>query len=246
MTAAIASPTAEAIAGEILASIPSFNDDLALRTYAHLSHTPEDRARMERDGFHAHILNVVTNALALAGTPDQFEELQKAVTWYASAYLTRLNDVLSARSRTASSFITGGANFPVKRNQKALQVEANRERALELFVKSGQHEIRRRIEALETPEQKSAALVQRVCRTIDQELVSIAAIERGEMPGFEKKHFVAVITRLTRQLYRKGFLAETNAVLDHIAARQNTIEIEGLSPRHSIWKLRTDLEGAEG
>jgi hypothetical protein len=245
MSAVLASPTAEAIAGKILASIPPFDDELALRTYQHLSHTPEERAKLERWYFERHILAVVTNALAIAGTPEQLEELQSAVSWYASAYLTRLNDVLSARSRTASSFITGGANFPVKRNQKALQVEANRERALELFVKSGRHEIRRRIKALETPEQKSAAIVQRVCRTIDQELVSIAAIERGEMPGFEKKHFVAVITRLTRQLYRKGFLAETNAVLDHIAARQNALEIEGLSPRHSIWKLRTDLEGAK-
>jgi hypothetical protein len=245
MTAVLASPTAEAIAGEILASIPPFDDELALRTYQHLSHTPEERAKLERWYFERHILTVVTNALAIAGTLAQLEELQKAVTWYASAYLTRLNDVLSARSKTASAFITGGANFPVKRNQKALQVEANRERALELFVKSGQHEIRRRIETLETPEQKSAAIVQRVCKTIDQELASIAAIERGEMPGFEKKHFVAVITRLTRQLYRKGFLAETNVVLDHIAARQNALEIEGLSPRHSIWKLRTDPEGAE-
>jgi hypothetical protein len=235
----------EAIAGEILASIPPFDDELALWAYQHLTHTPEDRARLERSGFYDHVREAVEISMKYAETPAQVEELKRATVHYVLGYQRKLYAVLNARSRTASAFITGGAGFPSKRNQKALEVEAKREAELRKYVKTGMQRIRDLIEALETPEQKSAAIVQRVCKTIDQELASIAAIERGEMPGFDKKHFVAVITRLTRQLYRKGFLAETNAVLDHIAARQNALEIEGLSPRHSIWKLRTDLEGAK-
>jgi hypothetical protein len=236
--------TAEELTTEILAAIPPFDDALALRTYAHLSHTPEERAKLERWYFEQHILAVVTNALAIAETDIQIEEARKAVAWYAATYLDHLNDVLNARSRTASPFITGGANFPTRRNQKALQAEANRERALQKFVKTGQARIRKGIEALQTTDQKSAAIVKRMCAQIDQELVRIAKIERGEMPGFEKKHFVAVITRLTRQLYRKGFLAETNAVLDHIDRRVNELGTTGAFPaKHSIWKLYTEPEG---
>lgn len=230
---------AATITQEVLASIPAFDDALALRTYAHLTHTPEQRARSEREAFEAHILNVVTNALAIAESPAQQDELRKAVTWYASAYLTRLNDVLHARSKTASSFITGGANFPVKRNQKALQTESNRESMLQMFVKSGQIDIARRIAALETPEQKSAAIVKRMCKAVDKDLAIIAAIERGEQPGFESKAFVSSITRTVRGIYRNAFDTEGDAVLDHIERRRQELGIQALA-KSSIWKLRAE------
>jgi hypothetical protein len=244
MSIATASPTAKQIATEILASIPPFDDALALRTYAHLSHTPEDRARRERESFEAHILNVVELTLPYVGTPAQFEELSRAVTDYATGYQARLYEVLGARSRTASSFITGGANFPVKRNQKALAVEGKREAELERWLTNGLVRIRERIDAIATPEQKSGAIVKRMCAAIDQELLTIAAIERGEKPGFEAKHFAAVITRIVRGLWKQGFRAECNAVLNHTAKRMVELGItQSLTTKHAIWKHHTDLEG---
>jgi hypothetical protein len=237
------SPTAEAITAEILASIPPFNDELALRTYSHLSHTPEERARWERDGFHAHILAVTVTALTYAESATQLEELHRAVSDYATGYLTRLNDVLSARSRTASSFITGGANFPTKRNQKALAVEAKREEDLKAFAKRGQNRIRQRLSDLQTPEQKAAAIVKRLTTAIERDLVTIAKIERGEMPGFDAASFKASIVRIVRGLHKQGFLSETNAVLDFIDRRVNELDIAAFTAKHGIWKLYTKVEG---
>lgn len=234
-------PNAERITAEILAGLPPFDDALALRTYQHLSHTPEDRARQERDAFEAHILDTVRMALVKAETDEQLAELQRAVSVYAISYRSRLYDVLTARSKTASAFITGGANFPTRRNQKALGVETRREDALRKYVKLGRSRVVDRIAALETPAQKSAAIVRRMCAEIDKDLATIATIERGDSPGFDVKAFVSSITRIVRGLHRKGFQAEANAVLDHIAARREELGIAALA-KSSIWKLRTDLE----
>lgn len=236
---ATSSPTAGAIAGEILVSIPAFDDALALRTYAHLSHTPDIRARQERDGYEAHILAVVTNSLEHVGTRAQLEELHAAVTEYAIGYQSRLYQVLGARSRTASAFITGGANFPSRRNQKALATESKREEELRKYVRIGTQRVVDRIKALDTPALKSAVIVARMCKGLDGDLAMIAAIERGEMPGYEVKSFTASITRIVGGLHRKGFLSETNAVLDHIERRREELCINALA-KSAIWGWRTD------
>lgn len=231
---------AEQITDRILGQIPAFDDALALRTYAHLSHTPEDRARRERDGFRAHVTDVATIALKTAETPEQLAELDRAVSEYATGYLARLNAVLAARSRTASSFITGGANFPTKRNNKALAIESNREQELIKYQRVGMQRVRDRIAALETPEQKSGVIIRRICAAVDKELATIHAIENGIMPGFETKAFVSSIARIVRGLYRQGFRVETNAVLNHIDQRKAELGITNPSDRNGIWNLRTE------
>jgi hypothetical protein len=232
---------AKQITTTILASIPEFDYALALRTYAHLSHTPEERAHRERFNFEHRIESLVSEALKRAETPTQQDELCKAVAKYATEYQTRLYAVLNARSRTASAFITGGANFPTKRNEKALAVESKRERELESWSRSAWANVLSRLDALQTSEQKSAAIVKRMCAAVDQELVTIAAIERGEKPGFETKHFTSVVTRIVRGLWRQGFRAECNAVLDYTAKRMVEQGItQSLTTKHAIWKLYTE------
>jgi hypothetical protein len=235
--------SAETITYNVLAAIPPFDIDLAIRAFGRLSHTPEQRAAYERELFQQHIGDVVAEALKRAETDAQIAIVEPEVTTYAAGYLTRLNAVLNARANTASAFITGGAGFNVRRNDKALGTEDRRAMELREYATKGQQRIYAAIKALETPEQKVAAMAAEAVRLIDRDLVTIAAIECGDMPGFSAKSFVSSTNRLVRSMHRNGFYAATNAVLDHIDRRVNELNITGsFTAKHPIWKLYTEVQ----
>jgi len=100
----------------IMSEIP---EDLARRAHAWTSHVPEERARQEREGYARMLINDFENLSALATSDLKREDLAREFDRYKAGYRRRFMAHLAARSRCASTMITGGSGFNVRRNEKA-------------------------------------------------------------------------------------------------------------------------------
>lgn len=98
----------------------------ARQAYEHISFSPESRARQEQQSFAADVQEVWESNLPHATTAEQVAWLREQTQAYKADLLTYTYAVLAAKSRTASSMITGASNFPTARNQKRLDTEHRR------------------------------------------------------------------------------------------------------------------------
>lgn len=105
------------------ANINDISFERAYSGFRNTSFSPDDRAIQFQNQYVIEIDNFATNLMSLAETTEQKEKAILEIERYKEGYLKRQNSILDARSRTASTMITGGANFPTKRNQKALDRE---------------------------------------------------------------------------------------------------------------------------
>ncbi|KAB2814560.1 hypothetical protein [Phaeocystidibacter luteus] len=99
----------------------------ARRAFDWISFSPEKRGDRFISDYQS-ILEDRIKALQEAGASDA--ELE---TFY-KRYRSKVQDVISAKSRTASPMITGPAKFPTDRNNKALDVEMKRHNELHDFI----------------------------------------------------------------------------------------------------------------
>ncbi len=90
--------------------------ETAKRAYSNTSFSPEKRAQSECDFFD----EIMT----------EFEGNEQAQTKFEALFLASL----AAKSRCISPMITGGANFPVKRNRKANESERKKSQAMFDFI----------------------------------------------------------------------------------------------------------------
>ncbi len=97
------------------------------------SHVPEQRAAQERDEYAATLARDHATLAALADTDDKRKNLEEHFAWYRAKYRERFTAWLAARSRCASTMITGGSGFNVRGNEKANASTDNRMRELTEF-----------------------------------------------------------------------------------------------------------------
>jgi len=100
--------------------------NLAYAAYYSTSFSPDKRAEQEQAAYVEHMQNIVKEFAPLATTDEQKAALGTELERYKAKYLQMYSAILSAQSRTMSSMITGPSNFPVRRNQKALNIEHGR------------------------------------------------------------------------------------------------------------------------
>lgn len=108
-----------------------FKADISLSfaqsAYSALSHSPEKRGQQTVDdyanclaGDYAHLCKIVESK------PELRETMEAEFARYREGYKQRTMDWLRSKSRCASWFITGPANFPVRRMEKRQNVEHKR------------------------------------------------------------------------------------------------------------------------
>ena len=95
------------------------NEDLARHAHSGTSFDPELRAKSEVDTFEFEMKNTYKTLSEGAKTPEQKAILNEEMQRYQENYAKKWNELLSSKSRIISPMITGPANFPVRRNQKA-------------------------------------------------------------------------------------------------------------------------------
>lgn len=103
---------------------PFSKDDIpyetARRAYYWTSMTPEKRAEMEQKNYFETMQEVYDKYLPVATEKDLKEKFLNLFDKFNKGYLKLKLSELSARSNTASTMVTGGSNFNVSKNQKAL------------------------------------------------------------------------------------------------------------------------------
>lgn len=96
--------------------IPS---DLAIRAYSGISHTPDERGAHEINDYCQHMTETYAHYRARAEQYGTVAALDEIWERYRQGYRRRKIASLEASSRLLSPMITGPANFPAARNDKA-------------------------------------------------------------------------------------------------------------------------------
>lgn len=93
--------------------------DVARAAHQWTSHTPDVRAEQEIAGYVAALDQDWKTLSALADTDDKQKLFEELFGEYREGYRRRYLAMLSAKSRCASTMITGGSGFNTRRNDKA-------------------------------------------------------------------------------------------------------------------------------
>jgi hypothetical protein len=117
---------------------------MAIRAHAGTSHVPERRGESEVADYVATIKNFNAALEAVADTEERLVEAVAQSERYRENYIKRQSDIWASRSRMMSTMITGPANFPVQRQEKAWRSYENKakefyawqERALSAAIKA--------------------------------------------------------------------------------------------------------------
>lgn len=100
----------------VMAEIP---EGLARSAHAWTSFVPEDRARQEREGYARTMMADFEYLSGWADSDLKKADLAREFERYKAGYRRRFMAHLAAKSRCASTMITGGSGFNVSRNEKA-------------------------------------------------------------------------------------------------------------------------------
>lgn len=92
--------------------------ELATGAHRNTSFSPERRGEQQQQSYVNHFADLISRLCWLANTPEKEAAFEAELERHKAGYLKRLNAYLSSHSRVASTMITGGSNFPVRRNQK--------------------------------------------------------------------------------------------------------------------------------
>lgn len=104
--------------------------DLAIRAHSGTSFSPDTRGDSERKGYAAQLGLDYEALVKLADTEEKRVTLDQEFQGYRAGYRERYIARLSSLSRCMSTMITGGSNFPTRRNQKASDAADKRTREL--------------------------------------------------------------------------------------------------------------------
>lgn len=102
--------------------------DQAIAAHRFTSMVPEDRGRQEREEYARILTSDRENLAKLANTTENLATLETEFARYREGYRRHTLACLAARSRCASTMVTGGSNFNVRRNNKRNQSADNRGR----------------------------------------------------------------------------------------------------------------------
>lgn len=109
----------ETITSDFKVDASLINKDLARHAHSGTSFDPELRSKQEIEAFEIEMKNTYKILSERAKTPEQKAILNEEMQRYQENYAKKWNELLSSKSRIISPMITGPANFPVRRNQKA-------------------------------------------------------------------------------------------------------------------------------
>lgn len=218
-------------------TIEPFDAERARRAHAHISFHPEERAEQERQEFYGTASAVLARALEIAQTDEQRAILHREyAAWYRD-YLAKTYACLDAKSRTMSSMIAGRANFPARRNQRALTTEKKRYDERALWRTRAVNRLYAAIERARTPEQVSADRFARLRVEIDRAMTTAAAIDSGQMPGFNRQAFTTSISGMLKRLAANGEEETVRTALGYIREHQAAMPRPFFTDRNSVWRL---------
>lgn len=126
-------------------------EDTARRAHSGISFDPEARAKTEREGYARSLLADFEALSKYADTDDKRATLTAEFSRYRDGYRTRYLAMLAAKARCMSTMITGGSNFPVRRQAKINATADKRTAELIDFHKRALEAIKRTLRPEDRP-----------------------------------------------------------------------------------------------
>lgn len=191
----------------------------AENAFRNISFTPEDRAKSIIASSNKEIKIFLDDLLELA--PNEKENIIADVKEWALKYDNKKTMWLDAMSRTASSAITGGANFTVERNRKRMEIAHNRN-----------------MELLEWLENSKKSLIKKYSpkpkvKTIFEEVEEVKKADRkGYFKQLDKES-------LTAKLFNYASISKENLEeVKEIAIKETSL----FTSKHKIHRIIENLE----
>lgn len=154
---------------------------------------------------------------------------------YISNYKKYFGAWLAARGNCASSMITGPANFNIRRNEKANNLEHKRYGELMQWRDRALAAIKRHVEEARPQEEKDAEAWESLERTLRSSASTIEGINNGTERGYNKALFVSSIYNKVETYAKRGdteMVARAVALIEELNQSSRII-----SARHKFFKL---------
>jgi len=205
---------------------------LARNAHYNTSFSPDKRAEQEQGEYYNHLKTTYENLQQYAETEEQKTLLIKEMNRYKQGFLTRFNALLSAKSRCASSMITGGSNFPVERNKKRMKAADNKYIELKEFSEKALKSIKKKLLNSRNENQVQNDEFERLKNDVDR-AIKWANDERYSFSGFD----VTGITGKIKRSFDNGHYTAVKMILEYIQEQQKDLKKPYITKRHSVWKL---------
>ena len=160
---------------------------------------------------------------------------------YTAKYIELFSKWLNAHSRCASSAITGGSGFNVRRAEKANNQEHNAYAAFDEWRENAKKSIAKRIEQNKPEEQKKSEAWARLEKNILESAAVIHGINKGLERGYSKALFVSSIYQKTEVFAKKGDFETVQLAIDCIRNFNTTMSVV-ITERHKFFKLAEQAE----
>jgi hypothetical protein len=203
---------------------------LAYQAFYWTSFDPEKRGKQTIESY-SHELTQ-----DLEGIPEEERER------YQTNYEKYFSAWLSAHSRCASSAVTGPANFPARRIEKANKAEQNRFKEFIEWREKAHKAIAKKIEQAKPESQKQNEKWLTLKKGITRSLEIIAGIDNGTVRGTSRPLIVSNICNKIKVQAKNGETEVVNNALDYIEQINSTLEKPAITKNNSIWKLREQAE----
>ncbi len=213
------------------------NRQRAENAYRWNSMTPEKRAQEDQESFARAVNDLYAKMLPLAETETQKAILEREIRRYKQGYLDKYGAVLDARSKTASTMVTGGSNFPVERNRKAMVVERKRIADFQDWDKRAQAAIERALTDAMTPEKRIAEAWGRLQHTMLSDITTVRQIDMGKMKGFSRVAFTNSIAGKIERLAENGEVDLVNRALDYLRQQQQGMDKPLFTKANKVWGM---------
>lgn len=160
---------------------------------------------------------------------------------YIAKYIELFSKWLSAHSRCASSAVTGGSGFNVRRAEKANNSERNAYKNFDEWRSNAKKSIEKRIEQNKPEAQKKSEAWERLERNILSSAATIHGINIGVERGYSKALFVSSIYQKVEVFAKKGDFETVKLAIDCIRKFNETMSVV-ITERHKFFKLAEKAE----
>ncbi len=208
--------------------------EMTRQAHTWLSHNPENAAKI--------LITDYSNQLTadLESMPEEFRET------YTKGYREKFTAYIHAKSRCASSFITGGSNFPVRQQEKRHATERRRADEFSEWRSHALDRIKKIILGRRTPEEVNDSAWQYLYRDIRSSVKTIKEIDAGINTYSARALFVSSIVGKIERLAYNGNTDLVQRALQYLRDL-NTEQAElGRKPiiteRNKLWLLEKKAE----
>jgi hypothetical protein len=215
--------------------------DIAESAYRNVSFDPKGRAHVDQRDYVNHMQSLYEELEPLAVTDEQKAILKDELERYKNKYIAMYTNVANARSRTASTMITGPAKFPHKKNQKALDALQKRLTEFTEWQKKAKESIKKKIDKATPQEALVDREYQRLRKELTETFATLKGIETGEIKGADPALFRSSLKGKLERSYKNGNHEAVRHALGEVRELQKQLKRPIFANNNSIWKLMDEV-----